>query len=123
MMMCQYFLKFFKQVHYKLKDGKEIIKEKKLKVPDICTEMSLFLDERDIIRVKTSLEFAENIPWATKFPALLNKNDLFTKILVNNCHIETGHLSEQGTINEVKKLCKIPKLTPLVKSVVRGCKI
>ena len=116
-------MKQFNQINYNVSEGKKIVRDKKLKIPDICNEMTLFLDERNIIRVRTSLEFADNIPKATKFPALLNKNDLFTKILINDCHIQSGHLSEQGTINEIKKLCKIPKLTAVVKSIVRGCRI
>lgn len=117
------FLKHLNKINYKVSEGRKIVRDKKLKIPDICNEMTLFLDDRNIIRVRTSLEFADNIPEATKFPALLNKNDLFTKILINDCHVQSGHLSEQGTINEIKKLCKIPKLTTVVKSVVRGCRI
>ena len=117
------FLKQFKKISYKVNEGRKIVRDKKLKTPNICNEMTLFLDDRNIIRVRTSLEFADNIPKETKFPALLNRNDLFTKVLINDCHVQSGHLSEQGTINEIKKLCKIPKLTTVVKSVVRGCRI
>ena len=65
--------------------------------------MSLFLDSNGIIRLRTLLELAENVPWATKFPVLLNKNDSFTKILIIDCYVESGHLSSQGIINEVTK--------------------
>ena len=116
------FLKQFNQIDYKVSEGNKIVKDKKLKIPDLCNEIKLFLEERNIIRVKTSLEFADNIPKATKFPALLNRNDLFTKILINDCDVQSGHLSEQGTINKIKKLYKISKPTTVVKSC-RICRL
>ena len=99
------------------------MRNRKIKVPELCLEMSLFLYIKGLIRVKTLLELAENIPWATKFPVLLNKNDLFTKILIIDCHVQSEHLSSQGTINEDKKSYKIPKLTTTVKEIVNKCKI
>ena len=68
------------------------------------------------------MEFADNIPKATKFPALLNRNDLFTKILINDYNVQSGHLSEQSTINKIKKLGKIPKQTTVVRSF-RICRL
>ena len=69
-------MKQFKQTNYKVSEGNKIVRDKELKIPDICNEMTLFLDDKNIIRVRTSLEFADNIPKATKFPGLLNRNDL-----------------------------------------------
>jgi len=65
-----YTFKKINSIAYKVKEGKKIVKDKKFKILEICNEMTLFLDDRNIIRLKTSLEFADNIPWATKFPAL-----------------------------------------------------
>ena len=36
------FLKQFKQINYKVSEGRKIVRDKKLKIPDICNEMTLF---------------------------------------------------------------------------------
>ena len=74
----------------------------------MCNEVELFLEDRNIFRVKTTLEFANNISKAIKFLAFLNRNDLFIKNLVINNHVQSSQFSEQGSNNKIKKLGRIP---------------
>ena len=70
-------------IDYKVKKGKQLLRNRKIKVPELCLEMSLFLDNKGLIRVKTLLELAENIPWAANFTVLLNKKRFVYKDLDN----------------------------------------
>ena len=109
------FFEQFNKIDCRVSIGNKLIKDKKLKIPDLCNEIKLFF-ERNTIRVKASLEFADNILKATNFPALLNRNDLFTKILINVCKFRSGHLGDQSIIIKIKKLGKIPIPTAVVGS-------
>ena len=63
------------------------------------------------------MEFVDNIPKANEFPAFLNRNNLFTKILIKLCKFQSAHFSEQNIIIMIKKFGKIPILFAVVGSL------
>ena len=113
-----YFLKQFNQIYCRVSKRNKLVKDKKLKFPKLCNEIKLFFEERNKIRVKTSLEFVDNIPKPTEFPTLLNRNDLFTKIFIKFCKVQSDHFSEQSIIFKIKKLGKIPIPAAVVGSLI-----
>ena len=64
------------------------------------------------------MEFVDNIPKPTEFPTLLNRNDLFTKIFIKFCKVQSDHFSEQSIIFKIKKLGKIPIPAAVVGSLI-----
>ena len=72
-----YFLEQFNKTNSKV--IKEIVWNKKLKILDLCGEIKLFSENRNIFGVKSLLEFANNLPKAIKILAFLNRNNLFIK--------------------------------------------
>ena len=109
-----YFLEQFNKTNSKV--IKEIVWNKKLKILDLCGEIKLFSENRNIFGVKSLLEFANNLPKAIKILAFLNRNNLFIKNLVIKNPVQSGQFSEQGSINKIKKLDKIPIPTTVVRS-------
>ena len=59
-------------------------------------QLSLFVDEDGIIRLKGRLENS-HLPFNAKYPVLLNRNSYFTKLVILNAHIKVKHMRLKAT--------------------------
>ena len=100
---------------------KRVRREKKLVAPTLCINLNLFLDDKGIIRLLTSLAECEHLSYDTKFPILLPRDDHVNRLLVRNHHVIEGHAGVNQTLNSVRTRFWIPKLGHMVPQIIKSC--
>ena len=79
-------IKFIKQLNgqdVKTINSKKIIRSKKLETPTICLNLHLKLDDKEIIRVVTSLSNFGSLSEHQRYPILMPAKDPYTNLLIN----------------------------------------
>ena len=84
------------------------------------SQFNLFKDENGIFRCKTRLGHAQ-VTYNFKFPILLDRNSLFTKLLVLDFHVRLLHAGSQQMLLLIRETYWIPKVRKLVLSVIKFC--
>ena len=103
--------------------GKQIVRKEKLQIPSICLNLYLKLDDRGIIRVETSHAKCENLSNYQRFPILMPAKDPYTKLLIINSHIESGHMGLNYTRSHLRTKFWVPKETGIINHIVNHCQI
>ena len=117
------FLKILDGNRVKSLAGKKITRSKKLQVPSLCLNFHLILDKEGVIRVQTSHANATNLEYDTKFPILLPVKNPFTKLVLKESHVQSGHFGLNYTRAEVRKKYWIPQVVHAIKTIVANCKV
>ena len=84
------------------------------------SQFNLFIDENGLLRCRTRLQNAAT-EFHTKNPMLLPARNLFSKLVVLQCHKEVLHNGTRETLCRLRKRFWIPKSRQLIKSTIREC--
>ena len=63
-------------------------------------QLGLFVDDAGVIRSRGRLSNA-NLPYTTKYPALLPHNHYLTQLIIEDCHKRVNHCGAQDTLAEL----------------------
>ena len=102
---------------------KSIEKEQGLATPTICLNLHLFLDDHNIIRVKTSHANCTNLSNNQRFPILMPAKDPYTHLLIIHSHVESGHMGLNYTRSHLRSKFWVPKESVVINNIVKKCQI
>ncbi|XP_058816672.1 uncharacterized protein LOC131679946 [Topomyia yanbarensis] len=94
---------------------------KKLDSTSSIRKASPFLDEYGVIRMEGRITEAPYVPYDAKFPVILPKTHVVTKLLLDWYHRKYGHGYGETVVNEVKQRFHIPRLRTTVRTVRGTC--
>ena len=84
--------------------------------------MKVFQDNHGILRCQGRIHDSP-LPFDTKFPILLPKNNVFTGLVVLESHKNVGHNKTRNTLDEIRSQYWIPQGRSLVKKLINECSI
>ena len=105
---------YYRDILSKIKD------KAKSKRPAIIQQLSLYLDDDDLIRCRGRLQYAQ-LPHNTKFPILMPKESHLSTLIVRATHCMVLHGGVRETLTELRQSYWIPKGRQLVKKEIRKC--
>ena len=95
----------------------------KVKIKSKIVKLTPQLDEEDVIRLRTRLEFAEGVPEETKNPILLPKKHHLTNLMIKEIHNETNHAyGTNYTLHALRKKYWLPAGRQIIKSILGKCR-
>lgn len=74
-----------------------------------------------LIDMRTRLEYSEVLPEAVKFPIILSRHDVITKMIAAEMHERFHHQSHEAVAQELLLQFKIKAVRQMVKEVRRNC--
>jgi len=104
-----------------LKDEKDAIRSKSSKISTV-RQLRLFLDDDNAIRCGGRIHNAP-IDEDAKFPYLLPKNHVITRLIVRDAHLEQLHSGVNATVTHLRQKFWIPCIRQITKSVIHKCVI
>ena len=105
---------YYRDILSKIKD------KAKSKRPAIIQQLSLYLDDDDLIRCRGRLQYAQ-LPHNTKFPILMPKESHLSTLIVRATYCIVLHDGVRETLTELRQSYWIPKGRQLVKKEIRKC--
>ena len=90
------------------------------KYEHLVHQLGLFTDERGIIRSRGRLQ-KSMLPYETKPPMLLPRNNHFTKLVIEDCHSRVLHCGFKDTLVELRTWFWVPRGRQYVKFVIHHC--
>lgn len=90
-------------------------------IPNLVTQLNLFLDSNDIIRVGSKLYRNSKFYSNVRTPILLSKRSHVTKLVIRDTHEKLFHSGMYSVLNELRKNFWIPHFFATVKKVLRNC--
>ena len=85
--------------------------------------MAPWLDDEDLLRGGSRIQYADYIPWETKFPILLPRRHPITALTVTDIHLRCGHGGVNQTLCDVLKRFWIPAAREVVREMVNQCRV
>lgn len=89
-------------------------------IPNLVTQLNLFLDENGIIRVRSKFK-SWRFNHSRLFPALLGKNSQLTQCIIKSIHIKHSHAGIYTVLSHLRKKFFIPSHFSVVKRALRQC--
>ncbi|CAB4007204.1 Pro-Pol poly [Paramuricea clavata] len=96
--------------------------QRDMDIKQLERQLGLFKDENQVIRCKGRVGNAE-LPYVTRFPALLPRHHWLTTLIVRYCHERVLHNGLKETLAEVRSKFWITKGRQTVKSVLFKCSV
>ncbi|XP_062703633.1 uncharacterized protein LOC134286082 [Aedes albopictus] len=93
----------------------------KIERGSLLYKLTPVMDDNGVIRVGGRLEKAEFLPFDTKFPIILPKDDVITSRLVQHYHERFGHANRETVFNEMRQRFYVPKLRSVILKVMNNC--
>ena len=90
------------------------------KYEHLVHQLGLFIDERGIICSRGRLQNSM-LPYETKSPMLLPRNNHFTKLVIEDCHSRVLHCGVKDTLVELRTRFWVPRGRQDVKFVIHHC--
>ena len=90
----------------------------KCSVPELVTQLNLFIDCNSLIRVKG--KFSSDFGGST-FPVLLPKESSLTSLIIRDVHERNSHSGIYSVVRELRREFWIPKCFSRVKQELRKC--
>ena len=90
------------------------------KYEHLVHQLGLFIDERGIIHSRGRLQNSM-LPYETKSPMLLPRNNHFTKLVIEDCHSRVLHCGVKDTLVELRTRFWVPRGRQYVKFVIHHC--
>ena len=84
------------------------------RIPNLVTQLNLYVDDRNIIRVKSKFNNLSH-------PILLPYNSRLTELIVNNVHIQFSHAGIYTVLREIRKEFWILRGFSTVRSILKRC--
>ncbi|XP_055589164.1 uncharacterized protein LOC129741453 [Uranotaenia lowii] len=86
-------------------------------------QLAPFMDENNVLRMRSRIEAAPVTPYETKYPVLLPKEHRATHLLVHQYHRRYLHGNQETVVNEMRQRFQIPHLRALVKRIAKECQM
>jgi hypothetical protein len=102
-------------------DCQTLRKNGKVHPSSALKKLSPVLDENGIIRLKGRLENAPNLTSEFKRPAILNRHDAITKLILMSYHRKFQHQRNESIVNEVRQRFWIPDIRVAIKRTAAEC--
>lgn len=105
-------------------ERKLILNGKRIPKSSELHRFSVFIDPKDpyqLLRLKSRLMKSKEIPYTTRVPIFMPKNDMITRRIVQFYHEITGHQNHQTTLNLLKRQFVIVSIQSLLNKVIRNC--
>ncbi|XP_055523210.1 uncharacterized protein LOC129717359 [Wyeomyia smithii] len=83
--------------------------------------LSPYVDEFGVLRSDSRIAAARYVAYDTRYPVILPKEHIVTRLLVSWYHQEYLHANGETVVNELKQRFHISKLRSLVREVGKGC--
>lgn len=96
-------------------------KYKEIEKSSVLRDLSPYLGEHDIVRMKGRIDAAKSIPYDTKRPIILPRHHRVTKLLVDWYHRRYKHINHQTALNEIRQKYVIPALRVVMKGIRASC--
>ena len=90
------------------------------KYEHLVHQLGLFTDERGIIHSRGRLQNSM-LPYETKSPMLLPRNNQFTKLVIEDCHSRVLHCGVKDTLVGLRTRFWVPRGRQYVKLVIHHC--
>ncbi|XP_055605754.1 uncharacterized protein LOC129753928 [Uranotaenia lowii] len=87
----------------------------------VLYRLTPMIDDNGVVRMGGRMEQAEHIPFDTKFPIILPKDNVITTRLLQFVHEQCGHGNKETVYNEVCQKFWIPKLRVAIQHIMREC--
>ncbi|XP_062535270.1 uncharacterized protein LOC134204460 [Armigeres subalbatus] len=84
-------------------------------------KLSVFLDEKGVLRIEGRIGAAKFVPYGPKFPVILPKKHRFTDLVIEFFHQRYAHGYGETVTNELRQIYYIPSLRTLVRKIARKC--
>ena len=100
------------------------LKDKTLKkLPNIVSQLNLYLDPEGLIRVKSKCRRMKEIQSLNKFsfPLLISKNSHLSKLVIRDLHLKLSHAGCYSVLAELRKNFWITHVYSTVKKVLSDC--
>ncbi|XP_062541852.1 uncharacterized protein LOC134209845 [Armigeres subalbatus] len=82
---------------------------------------SPFMDDAGVIRMNSRISLAPSIPFETKYPVILPKEHLLTRLVVDSYHRRFLHMYNDTVFNEIRQRFRIPQLRQVIKRISKDC--
>ena len=79
------------------------------------------LDESEIIRSQSRLQYAASVAWETATPIILPKQHHITELIIRDVHEQSHHTGVNHTLNILSKKYWIISSREVIKSVIQKC--
>ncbi|XP_055550574.1 uncharacterized protein LOC129733051 [Wyeomyia smithii] len=83
--------------------------------------LSPYVDEFGVLRSDSRIAAARYVAYDTRYPVILPKEHIVTRLLVSWYHQEYLHANVETVVNELRQRFHISKLRSLVREVGKGC--
>ncbi|XP_055542952.1 uncharacterized protein LOC129728533 [Wyeomyia smithii] len=84
-------------------------------------QLSPTLDEFGVMRVDGRIGAAPHASFDAKYPVILPRKHLVTKLILENLHQTFCHGNSETVVNEARQLYHIPRLRAVVRQVAAAC--
>jgi len=91
------------------------------KIPNIVTQLNVFIDEDELIRVKSKFKVPDQQGRLRSFPILLPKKSRLTEMIIEDIHKSLSHSGCYVVLKELRRLFYVPCHFSVVKRVLRNC--
>ncbi|XP_062704301.1 uncharacterized protein LOC134286665 [Aedes albopictus] len=95
--------------------------EHKLPKSSSLYNLSPFLDDHGILRMRGRIGKCEYAAMDTRNPVILPKDHCVTRLIVQNYHVKYHHCNHETVVNELRQVYHIPKLRVICKSIRTSC--
>ena len=100
------------------------VSQEKLEISEnydqLKNQLKLFKDDKNLIRCKGRINEA-SLPYETKNPILLNRDDYLTVLIVKNEHKNIKHRGLKQTLTQIRNKYWIPAGRQYVKRIISSC--
>ncbi|XP_053960415.1 uncharacterized protein LOC128864687 [Anastrepha ludens] len=86
-------------------------------------QLSPYIDEDGVLRVRGRIEAASWLPISARRPIILPPKHCFSNLVAMHYHVKMHHQNLEATICEIRRLYWIPRLRSLLRSIVANCAI
>ena len=112
-------LKASQQITYK-QEISHLKNSDKFKKTAIVRQLNLYLDDEDLLRCRGRLQYTD-LPYNTKFPILMPKDNYLTTLIVQSMHKTVMHGGVCETLTHIRQTYWIPQGRQLVKRIISKC--
>lgn len=84
-------------------------------------QLSPYLDEDKILRIKGRIDASPNIEFNMKRPVILDRHHYVTKLIIHGYHQNNYHQLSEIVVNEIRRKFWIANLRTAVKQIVSEC--
>jgi hypothetical protein len=116
LVLCKHVQKeHFREDINMLRKGKQLSKSNAL------SKLDPFIDDDGMLRVGGRLTRSNHLDFKGKYPIILPKNSMLSKLLVQNTHVQLGHAGKNCVVTKLREIFCIFGLKQLTKKLINKC--